>query len=653
MIVKMNRITVLGIEDQRRALMASLMDIGAVEVSEVDKTLYGDLADNPSVSQEISALQNKIADIKGALESLGKYCPVKTGLFQNRREITETEFSNLVEKEDLVWASVKIIKEQEEQLVRLKAEENKLDNLYSSLLPWAEYNMPLETTGTRKTVIAAGTIPAAGDWDQIRRELAEKAPFSYVGRVNSDRDQHYVYVIYHKETEQECLTYLKSHGFAKVTFSTLTGVVSDNFEQLTSRLQRISDEASDAVREIENQQKSRKSMEVLYDALGMELERALATTKILKTKKVFLIKGWIPEALTSKARETLESKYTVSIDVAEPAEDEEFPVLLENRDIAEAGEPVSNMYSLPNCREIDPNAVMAPFFILFFGLMLSDGGYGIIMALIAGFILLRFKLDDVKRKFMKLVFFCGLSTIFWGILFGGWFGIDALVKYGVWLNPAEEPELLLSWSLLFGVIHMYAGFGLRAANLIRGKKYLDALFDVGFVYIFYTGFMLILLPYVPKVDKTAVAPLVNIGKYVFVAGGVLMLLTQGRDKKNIIGKFFGGLSSLYNVVGFMSDVLSYSRLLALGLATGIIAAIINQISAMFNITIILKVIIMAAVLLVGHTVNFAINALGAYVHSCRLQYLEFFGKFFTGGGMPFKPLKANTKYITVKNDAGM
>ncbi len=131
-----------------------------------------------------------------------------------------------------------------------------------------------------------------------------------------------------------------------------------------------------------------------------------------------------------------------------------------------------------------------------------------------------------------------------------------------------------------------------------------------------------------------------------------MILTQGRDKKNIIGKLFGGVSSLYNVVGFMSDVLSYSRLLALGLATGIIAAIINQMSAMFNIPAVIKFILMSVILLIGHIINFAINALGAYVHSCRLQYLEFFGKFFTGGGKAFKPLKANTRYIAVKNDAG-
>ncbi|WP_252891352.1 V-type ATPase 116kDa subunit family protein [Thermoclostridium stercorarium] len=274
-----------------------------------------------------------------------------------------------------------------------------------------------------------------------------------------------------------------------------------------------------------------------------------------------------------------------------------------------------------------------------------------ILSLLSGIILWRFKLEDEMRKFMKLMFFCGLSTMFWGLMFGGWFGISSLVRYAVWFDMVSEPERMLSWSLLFGIIHIYAGFAIKAANLIREKKYLDALYDVGFVYIFYTGAVLFLLPYAPAVNQDKVAPLVNIGRYMLVVGGVLLLLTQGRDRKNIFGKIAGGLSSLYNVVSFLSDVLSYSRLLALGLATAIIASIVNQLSVMFDMPIVLKVIVAVVILVVGHAVNFGINALGAYVHSCRLQYLEFFGKFYTGGGEAFSPLKINTKYTKLKLNA--
>ncbi len=653
MIVKMSKITVLGMEDQRKPLISSLMDIGAVEINQVDPGEYEDLAQNPEVQDEISAIGGRISEVSAALESLQKYSPEKKRMFSGRREMSGDEFSKILDDEGSIWDSVKYVREQEEHLVQLKNEENRLNNLYASLTPWKDYAVALDFAGTQKTVFLTGTIPAVVDINSVSDKLGEKAPYSEIDLIHSDKDQHYVAAIFHRDSEQDCLSVLKSVGFNKVSFPGLTGTAQDNINKIIVRLSEISEENESISEHITAKASSRRAMEVLYDSLGMEKGRSIAVGRILKTKRAFMIKGWIPERAASKAKEMLEAKYTVSIDIEEPAPDEEFPVYIENRGLAEAGEPVTNMYSLPHSHEIDPNAVMTPFFVMFFGLMLSDGGYGIIMTLVAVFALWRLKLDDTLRKFMKLIFFCGLATIFWGFMFGSWFGIESLAKYGVWLNPVEEPELLLSWSLLFGVIHMYAGFALKAANLIRDRKYLDAVLDVVPVYIFYTGFILILLPYVPKMDVAAAAPLVNIGKYVLVAGAVFMILTQGRGKKNIIGKIFGGISSLYNVVGFMSDVLSYSRLLALGLATGIIAAIINQMSAMFNIHWIIKLLLMTIILLIGHVINFAINALGAYVHSCRLQYLEFFGKFFTGGGQAFKPLKANTKYITVKHDAGV
>lgn len=651
MIVKMSKLTLLGMEDQRKQVLDSLMDIGAVEISVIDADEYGDLADHPSVQSDISGIDVKITDTRTALASLDKYCPQKKGLFQSRREVFKSELTNVLKNKDNIRDSVSEIREQEDRLIQLKNEENRISNLHSSLLTWSGYPLPLEITGTYKTIFLPGTIPATVQLSQLEDELNNNAPYSEMEVIHSDKEQHYIFVVYHHEMEQDCLSCLKAFGFNKVTFPGLTGTINENIDNLQIRLKEISDEREKAIELISGRSKDRESLEAFYDSLAIEHARTTAAGNVMETKKAFLIEGWIPEKIALKSKEWLESKYTVSIEITEPDEGEEFPVFLVNKGIAEAGEPVSNMYSLPNSREIDPNSVMSPFFVMFFGLMLSDGGYGVILAIIAGFVLWKFKLEDGTRKFMKLIFYCGISTIFWGLMFGGWFGIEALAKYGVWLNPIEEPELFLSWSLLFGVIHMYAGFALKAANLIRDKKYLDALLDVGFVYIFYTGFILVLLPYVPKIDTIAAAPLVDAGIYVFAIGAVLMLLTQGRSRKNIFGKITGGLSSLYGVVGFMSDILSYSRLLALGLATGIIASIVNQMSMMFDFPLVLKMLLAVVILLIGHTINLAINALGAYVHSCRLQYLEFFGKFFTGGGKPFRPLKANTKYFAVKPDA--
>ncbi len=653
MIVKMNKITLLGVEEQREQLINSLMEFGAVEIGSVSDQDYGKIASHPEVREDLSRIDNKLLDVQATLNILDRYCPEKKPLFSTKRPVDIAEVREINSEKERIFSDVYKIREYEHALIELKAEENRVNNLYRSLLPWKDLTLPVDFPGTKRTGFTAGTIPAAVGWDLIESEVPEKAPLCQIFRINTDKDQHYAYIIYHREAEQETLSYLKSRGFNRTTFGSLSGTVDKNLKQIEINLEQIAKKREEIIDKIRDMRGSRNSIEILYDILSMERSRIEAVEKVVKTNKVFLIKGWLPEKLSDSAKNYLESNYTVSVEIEEPAEDEAFPVLLENRGLAEAGEPVLRMYSLPDSREIDPSKIMTPFFVIFFGLMLSDGGYGVILAILAAIILWRFKLQDSTRKFMKLMFFCGLSTMFWGLMFGGWFGISALVPYALWFDMVSNPELMLSWSLLFGVIHMYVGLGLKAANLIRRRKYLDALFDVGFWYVFFTGAVLTLLPYAPAINQEKAVQISSVGKYLLAAGAVLLILTQGRAKKGIIKKFFSGLSSLYDLIGFLSDILSYSRLLALGLATSIIAGIVNQMSVMFDIPVVLKVFIAAAILLIGHAINFGINVLGAYVHSCRLQYLEFFGKFFTGGGEPFSPLKANTKYIQLKYDAEM
>jgi V/A-type H+-transporting ATPase subunit I len=647
----MNKITLLGMEYQREELTKTLMDLGIVDISEVNMDDYEDVAENPEVSDSLSRIASELIHISSSLDIINKYSPAKKPLFKSRRDVLVSDFYSILNNKEGIWDAVEKLHQYEEYLIKLKSEENKLSNLKQWLHPWGDLQVPLEIEGTNKTVFQYGTLPSTTKLDLVKSELFDKVPSSYIQHVNSDKEQHYVFFIVHNENQDECINHLKSFGFNRVTFPNLSGTVSDNIKRLEKEIEQIELEREKTIEQIKSMKDDRDSIEVLHDYLLMERDRLEATGKILTTNRVFLIKGWLPERNAADIKKLIESKFITSVNIEEPEDDEQFPVLIENKGIAETGEPVLKMYGLPNSREIDPNAIMAPFFIIFFGLMFSDGGYGLILALVAGFVLLKFELEEETRKFAKLLFYCGISTVFWGLMFGGWFGISALVPYAVWFDMVNQPELLLSWSLLFGVIHIFAGYGLKAANLIRDKKYLDAVFDVGFVLIFFTGAVLFLLPFVPSVNADAVVPLVDIGKYLLIIGGVLLILTQGRKSKNVISKFFGGVLSLYDVVGFLSDILSYSRLLALGLATSIIASIVNELSVMFDMPIVLKAIAAVVILLVGHTVNFAINALGAYVHSCRLQYLEFFGKFYTGGGEAFSPLEINTKYIKLKPDA--
>ncbi|MDD4297023.1 MAG: V-type ATPase 116kDa subunit family protein, partial [Ruminiclostridium sp.] len=452
MIVKMNRITLLGLENQRKALIKSLMDFGVVEISPIDEDDYKELAKNPVIQDEILVIDSKLVEINTALKSLNKYSSEKKSMFSSRREVTFSEFENVLENQEKVWEATERIKEAEDRLVWLKAEENKLNNVIMSLLPWAELTAPLEENGTQKTIFQIGTIPSNVEIDDLIVEITEKTPFFTIDIINSDNDQHYISVLSHNDNEQECLSVLKAKGFNRVVFSGLSGTVMENIKQFDKQLALVFNEREEIVENIKEMSTERKPLEILYDALSIEKSRIEANGVILETKRIIFMTGWVPEAQAEDIREKLEKKFIVSVTITEPEEDEDFPVLLENIGIAEAGEPVSRMYSLPSSREIDPNTVMTPFFIIFFGLMLGDGGYGIILTLATGLILWRLKLEGSSRKFMKLLFFCGISTIFWGAMFGGWFGISALVPYALWFDIVAQPELMLSWSFLFGVI---------------------------------------------------------------------------------------------------------------------------------------------------------------------------------------------------------
>ncbi|HHW49560.1 MAG TPA: V-type ATP synthase subunit I, partial [Clostridiaceae bacterium] len=343
---------------------------------------------------------------------------------------------------------------------------------------------------------------------------------------------------------------------------------------------------------------------------------------------------------SEKVKNHILKNWDAIVEIREPAKNEQYPILLKNNKFVKPFELVTELFSLPNSSEIDPNAFMAPFFFFFFGLMVGDAGYGLLMVIGTSIILRKFKFEGTIGKLIKLLFYCGISTFIWGALLGGWFGdVVSAVTGGayaikpIWFNPLEDPMKLLIWSFVFGVIHLFTGMGLNAYKQIREGKIIDAIFDTGFWYIFLIGLMLLLVG----------GTFASIGKYMAGIGAVLLVITQGRSEKNIFKKFTKGLLSLYNSVGFFSDVLSYSRLLALGLSTGVVASVINTIGTLFGFGP-FGIIVFIVAFVIGSLFNMLINVLGAYVHSSRLQYVEFFGKFYEGGGKAFEPFKIKTKY---------
>lgn len=649
-IVEMNKLSLIALNRDKNRIIDLLMKMGVCEVVSSQDRLsvpeWSQVVSSDDRSYEISDIAAKMEKVSFALDYLEQFDTSKKPLFFYKRRITEKEVSDIINKSDELWEVVSTIIAADEKMSQLKSQSNRLNNVVTSLMPWKSLDVPLNIQSTTTSIVSLGVIPSAMNTEVFIKEIQEKSQLVHVEKVNSDSEQSYLFLVYEKSQEEIISPILKEYGFSKVSFKEYEDNANNTIQNAQNSIDAIKEQLSEAENTIKGLVEYKSNLEVLHDWLATKMAGEEALDKLLTTDKAFFLEGWVPKKLKQTIEKALTEGFDCMVQIEEPSDEDEVPVLLENNGFSQSVEAITDMYSTPNYKEIDPNTIMAPFFVLFFGLMLGDGGYGLLMVLACTILLWKVNLEASMRRFFKLMLFCGISTTFWGAMFGGWFGIASLSKYGIWFNPVEDPEELLKWSLLFGIIHIFVGLGVRGANYIRKKQYLDVLFDVVFWYIFFGGFALFVLPYAPKINAADVQGLVELGKYMLIIGAVLLVATQGRNKKGLFGKLIGGVSSMYDLISFMSDVLSYSRLLALGLATSVIASIVNDMSMMVGYSGI-KFIGFVAVLLIGHTFNFAINALGAYVHSSRLQYIEFFGKFYTGGGVAFEALKADTKYITI------
>jgi len=648
-IVKMNRLTLIGLESDKEQILDELMKFGVVDIENVQGKLteeeWSRLLDRDGSEASVAELEADILKVRSAIEYLAKYDKRKKGLFSSKTEVSRDKFESIVHDQEKVREVVDRIGKYDEELSALRAEENSSRNLIASLEPWRKLDVPLDFTGTRSCMAHMGVVPSIANITAIQESFNEKVSLGYMQVVGSDKDQTYLFVVYHKSQETEALDVLKQAGFTRVSFKELQGTAEENIKSSQKNIENIEKQRNEILEKIAALSGEVENLEIFHDYLQIIRDKKAAQNKLVKTEKTFMLEGWLPADLSEKVAAEISEKWNCIAEVREPEKDEEFPILLDNPKVVKPFEMVTELYSLPKSSEVDPNLLMTPFFVCFFGIMLSDAGYGIILAIVSAVVLLKFKPEGLLKKLLGLVFYGGLSTIVWGALFGGWFGDivtqvtriatgQPIVIKPLWFNPMDDPMRLLIWSMIFGGIHLFVGMGIKAYMLIKEGKVFDAIFDIGSWYLVLIGLPLLLAGGTPAA----------VGKYMAIIGAVMLVLTQGRSKKNIIMKFLSGLLSLYSITGYLSDVLSYSRLLALGLATGVISSVINTVGVLFGFNV-AGVIILVIVFLVGHAFNLAINVLGAYVHSSRLQYVEFFSKFYEGGGTSFQPLKINTKYI--------
>ena len=654
----MKKLSVIGLDIKKEKVLSELMELGAVQITQrkmqgegKEMELTGKPVSRPE-NDKLAQLEYQLNDVALALESLEKYSPEKSPLFFTRRAMKEWEFEDVLSKRDAILGNVRGVLQLRDDLHRLNEERNRLLNDLNAVGPWTVYDLPLNLTETEYTDIDIGILPSKLDIDALR-ERAEKVDEAVVVKeINRDKDFIYLVTATMKDTTEDVMTVLKQSGFSSAEFKGFNGTALENRADIEKRIVEKELEIKETEAKIAGRHGEIREIECLYDQLVIRRDREAIKEDLSNTKRTFYFEGWVPEPKLKKLGKILDREDCV-YETRDPEEDEKVPVYVQNRASVYPFEAITDMYSLPDYHGIDPTSFFALFYAMFFGMMLSDAGYGLVISIVTFIWLKKFDLEGMKYKMIKMFFYCGLATVFWGAMFGGWFGdfvhvagkviFNKDVNLGpVWFDPIKDPTKLLIFSLFLGIIHIFLGMGIKAYMLIKRGHFWDAVFDIFTWYAIITGAVVWVVggKFSPTVSK--------VGKYMFFGGLIVLLLTGGRKKKGF-GKVIGGFGAVYDITGYASDILSYSRLLALGLATGVIAQVVNTIGSLSGPGI-KGTIILLIVFVIGHVFNLAINALGAFVHSSRLQYIEFFGKFYEDGGEEFEPFRKNTKYVRLLNN---
>lgn len=651
-IVKMKKFTLLAFESQKQKLLKDLQRLESVQFSEVlIQEELEEYLQKDSTHIEISEIEEEQAKIRFAIDFLSQY-EEKKGMIQSLKEGKNTVTYYELEKavEDLQWKKqYNYLKEKESTINKKKQHISKLSSEIEEIGKWSNLDISMNEVNNFKNCIAYLGVVPKNFIDNLREDISFQYNNCYIEVVNEDNRDSNILIIFHKELQSEIETLLKRYSFSRVNYDyeVPPKEVIRNFK---TKIKELKSELENIKKEIEEHVKYINDFKLIYEYNENHLLRLESCNNFLRSKNILTIEGWLPEETIDKFEEaiskSLNSEYYLEL---EDAKGEDVPILLKNGAVSEAFEPITEMYSMPRYNEIDPTPLFMPFYFIFFGMMLSDAGYGLVMFIGSLVALKFFNLDEDKRKSIKMFFYLSISTIFWGVMYGSYFG-DAIKISPIWMKPDSNVILLMIVSVALGLIQIYVGLGIKGYMLVRDGKPLDALLDVGLWYLTLTGGILWLLSASGALSSlSSSGNIPTIAKYATFGGMILILLTHGRSEKGIGAKLGAGLYSLYGITGYVGDLVSYTRLAALGLATGFIGSAFNLMIGMLGNPI-AKILAGSLIFVVGHLFNLFINALGAYVHTCRLQYLEYFNKFYEGGGKTFRPLKFSSKYVKVVKD---
>jgi len=643
----MKRLRLIALRTDREELLRQLQHLGCVEVDEPrapEEDPAWEALSHPS-GEALAAARERRELGSQALELLNQYAEVKGGGFTPRPTISSGDFFDSAAYA-ATGETVEELCKAKRDLSALESERMKLQAQRESLVPWLGLEVPLETQSTDAVTALFGTLPAAADVSALTGELGEAGELCSLTPAGKDSSFQYLFFLCHKSVEAAAMEVLQRWGFSRSSFRGLTGTAGENDQRLKSELEENARKAAQLQALIAGYGGSAGDLKLYLDRARQDVAREEAKGRLMDTGETFYLAGWLPAEDEPRLKEVLDG-FPCAWETETPTEEEyaEVPVKLKNGWFARPLNMVTEMYSLPAYGSVDPNPFMAPFFILFYGMMMADMGYGLVMMIVSAWAMKRLKPKGATMRYMTpLLGLCGVSTFIWGALTGGFFG-DLLPQMAMLIDPntsftampalfspLDDAVPVLIGALILGVIQIFVGMGVSMYRKIKQGQTMDALCNEGAWYLVFI---------LAGIGAVGVLPL----KAAIIAIVVLLLLTQGYGKKGIVGKVVGIFGSLYNnITGYFSDILSYSRLMALMLAGAVVAQVFNQLGAMTG-----NVITFFIIAMIGNALNFALNILGCYVHDMRLQCLEFFGRFYEDGGKAFRPLDVTTQYVDIVN----
>lgn len=654
-LAEVQKINIISRQKHQEEILETLQNLG---VAQIEDNAAEEL-EKENLNEKISDLDYKLAGVKFSLEFLAHYDVEKKSLADKlnpKIQLNLLAIERIANKFPYSQV-IKEVQEIESQINQAKSLKEKLIVELEQIKPWKALSfIPNSKIFESNFNFKFLSLPVP-DYNQLSSQLKKDLPLSElekVSEISNNKEKEILSVVFYQKISEEKINEILTEINAKILeLPELEATVPERIKQINQEMGQIEDQLKDLASQAEKKSSvNQRELKIVFDYLTWQKEKLSNQAKAGRTWQTFSLIGWVDvdliEALTQELTKITDE---FTIEKLEVGEDEITPTLFRNS-WAQPFEAVTDIYGSPAYSEPDPTPYLAPFFILFFALCLTDAGYGIILAVLSFLAIKLLKIPKEKQKLFKVLMYGGVATFIAGALVGGWFGItiDAIGNPAIrnlltkirLIDPVKDPMTMLLFSLGLGVIQVFIGLMIGIYWKVKHNRISDAIFGNGaWLYFLLT----ILIWGGAKANLYEAAWTI----YLVYSGVGIMILTQGRKAKNPFMKIGGGILSLYGLIGYMSDILSYSRLLALGLATSIIASVINLIAGLIiELVPYVGWIIAAVVLVGGHTFNITINTLGAFIHSSRLQFVEFFPKFMEGGvGRSFKPFRRESKYVKI------